>query len=191
MTSSVLQENDELVALICRSVDPMHWHCNAIGKGNIKYWKSRILIYPTHVSTSSYNIDPYDTVIDSVIDREVESSRPRSSGFWYLSSSDGNVSEENPNNLMMRRAGSLQELTQESWLKELGMQLMRICSQRQDKFVCMCKKALVKLNNVWAEMLSNLSFKLTVQICLYINPIVWVGYFLFCQTHTDTNKMEV
>ena len=142
-------------------------------------------------SSRGYNIDPYDAVIDSVIDREVESSRPRSSGFWYLSSSDGNVSEENPNNLMMRRAGSLQELTQESWLKELGMQLMRICSQRQDKFVCMCKKALVKLNNVWAEMLSNLSFKLTVQICLYINPIVWVGYFLFCQTHTDTNKMEV
>ena len=35
MTSSVLQENDELVALICRSVDPMH--CNAIGKGDFKY----------------------------------------------------------------------------------------------------------------------------------------------------------
>ena len=78
------------------------------------------------------------------------------------------VMEENPNNLMMRRAGSLQELTQESWLKELGMQLMRICSQRQDKFVCMCKKALVKLNNVWAKMLSNLSFTLTVQIKVYI-----------------------
>ena len=159
MTSSVLQENDELVALICRSVDPMHWHCNAIGKGDFKYWKSRILIYPTHVSTSSYNIDPYDTVIDSVIDREVESSRPRSSGFWYLSSSDGNVSEENPNNLMMRRAGSLQELTQESWLKELGMQLMRICSQRQDKFVCMCKKARLSWNafqSVLETYLSNL-----------------------------------
>ena len=140
MTSSVLQENDELVAMICRSVDPMHWHCNAIGKGDIKYWKSRILIYPTHVSTSSYNIDPYDTVIDSVIDREVESSRPRSSGFWYLSSSDGNVSEENPNNLMIRRAGSLQELTLESWLQELGMQLMRICSEGKTSLYVCAKK---------------------------------------------------